>query len=131
MFTATRITNGIISVLALFVGLMLFFGGDLAMRPASLGLALVAVFFLGDVILRKKESVNDIIFSALWTLLFALALFEGMMLFSVMYTEPMYAEPLGGLVFVSLMITLIYGVPLLLNSIYLVRLLKQRKIQAE
>lgn len=132
MFIATRITNGIVAVLALLTSIMLYFGGGgLAMIPAAIQLALVALFFVCDVIFRKKVAKSDILFTSLWTLLFSLAFFEGTMRFSTMFTEPKYAEPLGGPVVVGLMLILIYGVPLFLNSIYLVRLLKQKKIQAQ
>jgi hypothetical protein len=130
MFVATRIANGVVALLALLISLMLLLGGGSAMRPASILLALVAVFFLIDVIWRKKVSTGDTVFTTLWTLLFAYAIFEGMIRFSVMYTEPMYAEPLGGVALVGVVMSLIYGVPFLLNSIYLFRLLKQKKSPA-
>lgn len=122
MFITTRVANGIVALLALLVSIMLLFGGGLAMRMASVQLALVPLFFLGDLIWRKKNSSGDMIFAIAWTLFFSYALYIGVRMLS-MDTPP---PELGGNFF-SITVVIIYGVPFLLNGIHLVRLLKQKK----
>jgi hypothetical protein len=122
MFVTTRIANGIVALLALLISIMLLFGGGLAMRMVSIQLALVPLFFSGDLIWRKKNSSGDMIFAVLWTVFFSYALFIcGRML--LMDNPP---QELGGNFF-NITAVVMYGIPFFLNSIYLVRLLKQKK----
>jgi hypothetical protein len=127
MFIASRIANGIVALLALLTSVMLFFGADLAMRPASITLTLIFVFFLCDLILRKEGFTSDIVFTTLWTLLFSYSIYDLMGMFLSIKANPMYYEPLGAAMVFGLTACLINGVPFLLNSIHLIRLLKQRK----
>jgi hypothetical protein len=123
MFVTTRIANGIVALLALCISIMLLFGGGFAMRVASIGLALVPLFFLGDIIFRRKNSSGDMIFTTVWTLFFLGGLFSLVVKMLSRGTFP--PLEIGGPLLI-----IMYGLPLLLNTIYLFRLLKQKKIPA-
>ncbi len=126
MFTATRFANGIIGVSIALIGMWLQLSGLLSMKSIVL-FSLWSIFVLCDALLRKKGSRSDIVFTVLWTLFFVYALF-GVVTRVSLDTLP---EEIGGALIFILTVSLLYGVPLLLNSIHLFLLLTKTKIQEQ
>lgn len=127
MFSATRITNGLIALFALLISAMFFLMGGEAMRTAAMFLALVPALFLLDLLLRKKHKKSDLAFAGAWTLLSLYNMLDVILALSSAESMP---PELGGTPFFDAVFCIIFGTPLLLNSIYLVRLYRQQRPHA-
>ena len=122
MFIATRIANGIVCAIALLLSTMFLLGtGQLFWIGAKLGL--VGSIYLFDLMLRKRNAVSDLVFASAWTILFTFASFAGL---RTLTHEDIPLELGGNFVF-GTTVVLLYVLPLVLNGIYLCRILMQKK----
>jgi hypothetical protein len=125
MFLTTRIVNGLLSALALLVVGVFFF--STAMRTGTIVCGLVVVFYIIDLIFRKKSTKADLVFAALWTLAFLLGTFYGLQTISAgMPPEEIFDHFLVYATFIGM-----YAAPFLLNGIYLLRLYLQKRSAAQ
>ncbi len=127
MFIATRVTNGVIALFALLISALFFLMGSEAMRTAAIFLALVPVFFLLDLLFRKKSMKSDMVFAGIWTSLFAYNVIDATLGIA---SAPHVPPELGGTLIFSAILYALFGTPLLLNGIYLVRLYRRQRQEA-
>jgi hypothetical protein len=122
MFLATRIVNGIIAVLALLMGTMLYFDGGLVMRLVAYQFLLVFALFVADLLFRKKNLFSDIVFSTIWSIVFSFYFVVMAMRFSLDIPEE-----IGGPILYCVLVALMCGVPLILNATHLFQNLPPQK----
>lgn len=122
MFISTRIVNGLVALLALFLCVAIFpaVGVSAVITQIAVGCALLVLFFACDVIFRKSGGKADIWFCFAWTLFFAYMLTATGMREGNAPKE--IVEPLVS----AMIIATFFGLPLLANGIYFCFLLSEK-----
>ena len=106
MFITTRIANGIFAVFTLLIIILLRSFGGSATIGAIIICAGVVIFFITDLCLRIKDSPLSVYYTLNWIAFYAYFFIKDVLLMS---------PPED----ISLFSTIMFGVPLLLNGIYL------------
>lgn len=122
MYLAMRTINGIIATLAgLLASLFLLTFGTSSgtLNTMVLQFGSVGMLFALDLLLRKREQMSDVLFSALWTTIWGYASFKGLRTLSYENVPP----ELGGQLVFGAMVLVLYVLPPVLNGTYLSRLL--------
>lgn len=127
MFVATRIVNGLVAMLALFMAFLL-----LPALPSATAMLMIVVFgfvallYVFDLLLRRKNTKVDTVFATLWTLIFLYAVYRSVLVLTAGIPEEMAGDT------TTLYGTLItvYVMPFVLNGIYLLRLFSQKESTA-
>lgn len=127
MFTATRIMNGIVAALLLVVSSFLVLGTVTAtvMWWTGAQLALVPLLYVFDLFYRRRNSQGDMTCSIAWTFIFLIATLRSVTGFS-RDIPPEIGGPSYALTAIILCV-----LPLFLNGTYLVRLIRQKQINAQ
>ncbi len=117
MFIATRIVNGVVALLALVLAGYMFswVPQSHALRETGTQTLLVAVFFVADLIFRKKGLFSDMCFTSLWAGFFLCMFVIGM----TRLWLGNVTEGEGGLTYFGIVMSIFIAIPLLLNSTYL------------
>lgn len=119
MFVATRIVNGLATLLALFMAFLL-----LPALPSPTAMMMIAVFgsvallYVLDLLFRTRNMKGDKVFAAVWTLLFTYAVYRGLLVLTAGIPEEMVGDQTT---LYGTFIT-VYVMPCVLNSTYLLRL---------
>lgn len=124
MFLATRIVNGLVALLSLFMVLLLLPALEL---PTAMGMIIVfgsvALLYLLDLIFRRKNTKGDVGFAVVWTLFFTYAVYRGLLVLATNMPEKTAEDP----IYLYGTFITVYVVPCILNSIYLGRLIFQKR----
>lgn len=124
MFVATRIVNGLVAVLALFMAFLL-----LPALPSPTAMMMIIVFgsvvllYVFDLLTRRKDTKADTVFAALWTLIFTYSVYRSLLVLTAGIPEEMAGDPTT---LYGTFIT-VYVMPCILNSMYLGRLLFRKR----
>lgn len=124
MFVATRIANGLIALLALFMAFLF-----LTALPSPTAMIMIVTFgavallYVCDLIFRRKNTRSDTVFATLWSLIFVYAVSRAVLVLTAGMPEEITGDPAA---LYGTFVT-VYLVPFLLNGTYLWRLFFQKK----
>lgn len=111
MFAVTRFLNGCIALVAALFCVMIFYEGGASAMGIMKILGAVAIFYVVDLVLRRKETLISVGFTLVWLVIYFLG-------FIKVSSVPPRNEP--DLMLVSFLLTFILGTSLFFNFILLI-----------
>jgi hypothetical protein len=118
MFLASRVANGIVSVLAFFLAIAILLSGQPDTGSLVVGMGLIPLTYLLDCVFRKRGQRVDRFFAISWTAWFALGLYVGIRMLA-----GSFPDSVGGPLVFGMTLGILCGIPFLINGVYVLRLI--------